>query len=76
MCSASTRWSLALVGGWLAATLVLSTNLPAQDWTRFRGPNGTGVSTSRKIPVEWAEGDYNWKTALPGIGHSSPGNLG
>jgi outer membrane protein assembly factor BamB len=44
----------------------------AQEWTRFRGPNGTGISHADSIPVEWTEDDYNWKTQLPGIGHSSP----
>jgi outer membrane protein assembly factor BamB len=44
----------------------------AQDWTRFRGPNGTGVSSATTIPVQFSEGDYNWKIALPGAGHSSP----
>lgn len=44
----------------------------AQEWTRFRGPNGSGVSPSRKIPAKWSEADYNWHVKLPGIGHSSP----
>jgi outer membrane protein assembly factor BamB len=42
-----------------------------QEWARFRGPNGTGVSTA-SLPVKWADTDYRWKTALPGSGHSSP----
>jgi outer membrane protein assembly factor BamB len=44
----------------------------AQEWTRFRGPNGTGLSEAKTIPVQWNEGDYNWKIKLPGGGHSSP----
>ncbi len=44
----------------------------AQEWTRFRGPNGTGVSEAKTIPVKWTEADYNWKAEIPGIGHSSP----
>lgn len=44
----------------------------AQEWTRFRGPNGTGVSDAKTIPVKWSEADYNWKVKLPGGGHSSP----
>jgi outer membrane protein assembly factor BamB len=44
----------------------------AQDWARFRGPNGTGVSQATTIPVKWSEDDYNWKAELPGLGHSSP----
>ena len=43
-----------------------------QDWTRFRGPNGTGVGKGKAVPSQWTEADYNWKVELPGIGHSSP----
>ena len=45
---------------------------PAQEWTRFRGPNGTGLSEAKNLPAKWTESDYNWKAALPGQGHSSP----
>ena len=44
----------------------------AQEWTRFRGPNGSGESEATTIPAQWTEKDINWKTSLPGIGHSSP----
>ncbi len=46
--------------------------LHAQEWTRFRGPNGTGISTAKEIPVTWTEGEINWRTRLPGVGHASP----
>ena len=45
---------------------------PAQEWTRFRGPNGSGVSAARTIPTTWTEKEINWKLPLPGAGHSSP----
>ena len=45
---------------------------PAQEWTRFRGPNGGGHSDAKTIPTKWSEADFNWKVALPGAGHSSP----
>jgi len=44
----------------------------AQEWTRFRGPNGTGQSDATTIPTSWSERDYVWKIELPGKGHSSP----
>ncbi len=44
----------------------------AEQWNRFRGPNGAGVSTATGIPVQWTEDDYNWRIKLPGVGHSSP----
>lgn len=42
------------------------------EWSRFRGPNGQGVSDAATIPATWTEKDYNWKVELPGGGHSSP----
>ncbi|NLF72990.1 MAG: PQQ-binding-like beta-propeller repeat protein [Candidatus Anammoximicrobium sp.] len=45
---------------------------PAQEWTRFRGPNGQGHSDATNLPERWTEADLNWKAALPGQGHSSP----
>jgi outer membrane protein assembly factor BamB len=43
-----------------------------QEWTRFRGPNGTGLSETPNIPVSWTEADYRFKAKLPAGGHSSP----
>jgi outer membrane protein assembly factor BamB len=43
----------------------------AQEWTRFRGPNGTGVSPSKSIPTQLSEKNLQWKVQLPGTGHSS-----
>ncbi len=45
----------------------------AGDWPRFRGPNGTGIALDKDVPVKWtASNGVLWKTAIPGIGHSSP----
>src|SRR5262245_47636469 len=44
----------------------------ADQWPRFRGPNGTGVSDLKGLPTAWAESDYEWVVQLPGLGHSSP----
>lgn len=54
---------------WLIITGLAS---EAQEWTRFRGPNGSGISEAKTIPTRWANEDFNWKVALPGVGHSSP----
>lgn len=54
-----------------SATLAGFTSAVAQDWTRFRGPNGTGVSDAQ-LPAEFAADQINWRVKLPGIGHSSP----
>lgn len=44
----------------------------AQEWTRFRGPNGAGISHAKTIPTKITDADINWKIELPGTGHSSP----
>ncbi len=47
------------------------------DWTRFRGPEGAGVSDDTGLPSTWsATENIVWKTALPGFGSSSPITLG
>ena len=58
----------------LALTTVmalLTASATAQQWTRFRGPNGSGISQAKTIPINWGEEDYNWVAELPGRGHSS-----
>lgn len=44
----------------------------ADNWSRFRGPNGTGVSDATNLPVTFGpDSNVRWKTPLP-PGHSSP----
>ncbi|MDP6542639.1 MAG: PQQ-binding-like beta-propeller repeat protein [Phycisphaerae bacterium] len=43
-----------------------------QEWTRFRGPDGTGIGQADGIPAKIDESSYAWKVKLPGPGHSSP----
>jgi outer membrane protein assembly factor BamB len=57
--------------------LILSLILPcvessAQEWTRFRGPNGSGISPASNFPIKWTADDYNWQIDLPVRGSSSP----
>jgi len=56
----------------VAFNFLLASVSQGQEWTRFRGPNGQGISHATSIPVKWTEKDYNWKVNLPGGGHSSP----
>ena len=42
------------------------------EWTRFRGPNGSGISGAQTIPIKWTAKEYNWTIKLPGDGSSSP----
>lgn len=54
----------------VALSLVL---LTGADWTRFRGPDASGVSDRTGLPTTWSETEnVVWKTALPGFGASSP----
>src|ERR1044071_5340485 len=44
----------------------------AEDWSQFRGPNGTGISATVGLPVEFGpERNVVWKTPVP-PGPSSP----
>ncbi len=53
---------------------LFATNLcPAENWPRFRGPDGQNVSAATGLPVEWSvEDNIAWKTEIPGNGWSSP----
>ncbi len=44
----------------------------AANWRRFRGENGTGISSEKGIPVQWTPKEYKWDIELPDFGHSSP----
>jgi outer membrane protein assembly factor BamB len=65
----------ATASAWLiAAVIVLGplTTALAEDWSQFRGPNGSGVSVTSNLPIEFGPGkNMIWKTELP-PGHSSP----
>lgn len=46
--------------------------LCAQDWPRFRGPNGSGVGVASNLPVEFGPArNVAWKAAVP-FARSSP----
>jgi outer membrane protein assembly factor BamB len=61
------------VGLVVGLTAALGVSLAAADnWTRFRGPNGLGVSDATNVPVDFGPTkNVKWKTDLPN-GHSSP----
>lgn len=59
----------------LVVVLTLAASYASADeaaWDRFRGPNGSGISPVRGIPVSWTAADYRWTIDLPGTGISSP----
>lgn len=56
----------------LLALAVLLATLPTDDWSRFRGPNGSGVADGGRLPTELGPAkNVAWKVALP-PGYSSP----
>jgi|LakMenEpi03Aug12_release.lakeMendotaPanAssembly.Ray.scaffolds.fasta_scaffold00309_26 hypothetical protein len=66
---------IAQLGISLFASATWTVQLTAEEnWTRFRGPNGSGVSTeSDPAPTTWsATENLKWKATLPGPGSSSP----
>ena len=61
----------------LAAPVVRGDNAgrAGVDWPQFRGIGATGVSEGRPMPAVWnvaAGTNVLWKTAVPGLGLSSP----
>lgn len=71
--SASRRAQVLSLLAALAACIPFHSGVARGDhWPRFRGPNGTGVSDLKGVPLQWTESDYEWVITLPGLGHSSP----
>jgi len=55
---------------------VVAGSARAGDWPRFRGPNGSGVSDSGALPVEFGpERNLDWAVAVS-FGRSSPAVVG
>jgi len=45
----------------------------AENWPRWRGPNGDGISSEINLPTQWDSiTNVVWKSTVPGIGHGSP----
>jgi len=64
------QWIGVALGASLACGAVSAAG--RESWSRFRGPNGTGVSDATGLPVSFGPGkNVRCKTPLP-PGHSSP----
>jgi outer membrane protein assembly factor BamB len=56
----------------LLLAILLTTFISGEEWSQFRGPNGTGVSATTGLPETFGPAkNVVWKTELP-AGHSSP----
>ncbi len=60
----------------LLLTVAAGAAVSATDWPQFRGKDGAGVAAGTAAPpVQWRlspDTGVAWKTALPGLAHSSP----
>lgn len=59
----------ALLAAWLIGGVCAAR---AQEWSRFRGPNGSGVDLSASLPLDWTPEAVRWSVRLNGVGHASP----
>ena len=60
------------INAFLIVLFAASLTVASDDWTQFRGPNGSGVSSATGLPQEFGPNkNVVWKTELP-PGHSSP----
>ena len=57
------HWIGVLLGVSLACGAVSAAE--RESWSRFRGPNGTGVSAATGLPVSFGLRRMRWKTPLP-----------
>jgi outer membrane protein assembly factor BamB len=56
----------------LASVVPARTRASAQEWPRFRGPNGSGTSPAKGLPSSFGvEENLRWRTPFA-AGHSSP----
>lgn len=56
----------------LSVLIALIGTVSAQEWTRFRGPGGAGLTDTKGIPTDLSGDAIQWAVELGGTGHSSP----
>lgn len=59
----------------LAAVVLIALSDKPHNWPSFRGASASGIADGTSPPVSWDAGagkNLAWKTAIPGLGHSSP----
>jgi len=59
----------------LALSLCCVITAQAQNWPSFRGRSASGVADGGSAPTTWdatKSTNIQWKTPVPGVGHSSP----
>ena len=57
----------------LAAFILVSAPLPADNWPHWRGPPLNGVSAETNLPVKWSKTEnIAWTLAMPARSGSTP----
>ena len=56
---------------WLLLAGAIAAPALAEDWLRFRGPNGTGIAGTQNLPVDFSPEQALWVQEVPS-GKSSP----
>ena len=59
----------------LAISFLVASHCHAENWPGWRGIRGDGSSIESGIPTRWdavLNENISWKSAIPGVGHSSP----
>jgi len=62
---------------WILSLVAISvgSSLQAENWPGWRGLRGDGTSIESNVPTQWDGStgkNIRWKTAVPGMGYSSP----
>src|SRR5439155_17759716 len=58
---------------WIAVSMFFSLPIIAGNWPQWRGPQGTGVSSERNLPLRWNTNEnVRWRAPLPERGNSTP----
>lgn len=71
-------WSGADHGGHMYGSIERLPDPPKRQdgqarWASWRGPDGSGAAPNCDPPTQWSEDEnIKWKTALPGLGNSTP----
>src|SRR4030095_6838279 len=64
---------VALSAGPVSEAALVTSAGDETNWPQWRGPGGSGISIEKNLPDEWSQTkNVQWKTAIPGRGHSSP----
>src|SRR5687768_3095395 len=59
--------------GLIVFAQLFASSLYAENWPQWRGPQGTGVSSEKGLPIKWdASRSLIWKCPLPEWGTSTP----